>query len=181
MTGYHDYVLGLIPAFVLGPIAASSLVGLSVQLAVAAGGAAAALVIGHAMFVRGPVPTRSAPETHVASIDGSDETATVTADSGVTATDVVTEADAAANAAVTSEPVPTTETTPTQTAAKTTTQTAAKTATQTTTQTAAKTPGQAQAQSTTSRPTQATAQQTTAHQTTQTTAPGDAPSFGPAE
>jgi FtsZ-interacting cell division protein ZipA len=169
MTGYHDYVLGLIPAFVLGPIAASSLVGLSVQLAVAAGGAAAALVIGHAMFVRGPVPTRSAPETHVASVDGSDETATVTADSGVTATDVVTEADAAANAAVTSEPVPTTETTPTQTA------------TQTTTQTAAKTPGQAQAQSTTSRPTQATAQRTTAHQTTQTTAPGDAPSFGPAE
>jgi FtsZ-interacting cell division protein ZipA len=174
MTGYHDYVLGLIPAFVLGPIAASSLVGLSVQLAVAAGGAAAALVIGHAMFVRGPVPTRSAPETHVASVDGSDETATVTADSGVTATDVVTEADAAANAAVTSEPVPTTETTPTQTATKTT-------PTQTATQTAAKTPGQAQAQSTTSRPTQATAQQTTAHQTTQTTAPGDAPSFGPAE
>lgn len=70
MTGYHDYVLGLIPTFVLGPIAAASLVGLSVQIAVAVGGAAAALVVAHAMFVRGPVPS---------------QTTTVTAADGVTA------------------------------------------------------------------------------------------------
>jgi len=55
MTGYHDYVLGLIPALVLGPIALSSVVGLPVRVAVAVGGAAAALLVGHAMFVRGPV------------------------------------------------------------------------------------------------------------------------------
>lgn len=57
MTGYHDYVLGLVPALLLGPLAAVPLVGLSVEVAVAVGGAAAALVVGHAMFVRGPVPT----------------------------------------------------------------------------------------------------------------------------
>lgn len=72
MTGYHDYVLGLIPTFVLGPIAAASLVGLSVQVAVAVGGAAAALVVGHAMFVRGPAPTTTATVT---AADGVDSTA----------------------------------------------------------------------------------------------------------
>jgi hypothetical protein len=63
MTGYHDYVLGAIPAFVLGPIVASPLVGLSLQIAVAVGGAAAALLVGHALFVRGPVPNRSTETT----------------------------------------------------------------------------------------------------------------------
>jgi hypothetical protein len=71
MTGYHDYVLGLIPTFVLGPIAAASLVGLSVQVAVAVGGAAAALVVAHAMFVRGPVPSgTTAATTTVTAADG---------------------------------------------------------------------------------------------------------------
>lgn len=63
MTGYHDYVLGAIPAFVLGPIVASPLVGLSLQIAVAIGGAAAALLVGHALFVRGPVPQESTRTT----------------------------------------------------------------------------------------------------------------------
>lgn len=63
MTGYHDYVLGLIPALVLGPIALSSFVGVPVRVAVGVGGAAAALLVGHAMFVRGPV-------TRVAADDG---------------------------------------------------------------------------------------------------------------
>ena len=64
MTGYHDYVLCLIPTMVLGPIALSSVVGLPVRVAVAVGGAAAALLVGHAMFVRGPV-TRVAAENGV--------------------------------------------------------------------------------------------------------------------
>ncbi|ERH12977.1 MAG: hypothetical protein J07HB67_02008 [halophilic archaeon J07HB67] len=66
MTGYHDYVLCLIPTMVLGPIAFSSVVGLPVSVAVAVGGAAAALLIGHAMFVRGPV-TRAPVGESVAS------------------------------------------------------------------------------------------------------------------
>ncbi|MFB6175990.1 MAG: hypothetical protein ABEI99_02385 [Halobaculum sp.] len=63
MTSYHDYVLGAIPVFVLGPIAVSPLVGLSLQIAVTGGGAAAALMIGHALFVRGPVPQESTERT----------------------------------------------------------------------------------------------------------------------
>ena len=64
MTGYHDYVLGLIPTLVLGPIALSSFVGMPVRVAVGVGGAAAALLVGHAMFVRGPV-TRGTAEDDV--------------------------------------------------------------------------------------------------------------------
>ncbi|WP_435129457.1 hypothetical protein [Halobaculum sp. D14] len=55
MTGYHDYVLGLIPAALLGITAVLALAGLPVRAAVPVGGAASALLIGHAMFVRGPV------------------------------------------------------------------------------------------------------------------------------
>jgi len=63
MTGYHDYVLCLI---LLGPIALSSVVGLPVRVAVAVGGAAAALLVGHAMFVRGPVTRVGADDAVVA-------------------------------------------------------------------------------------------------------------------
>lgn len=66
MTGYHDYVLCLIPTMVLGPIALSSVVGLPVRVAVAVGGAAAALLVGHAMFVRGPVTRVAADDAVVA-------------------------------------------------------------------------------------------------------------------
>jgi hypothetical protein len=75
MTGYHDYVLGLIPTLVLGPIAFSSFVGLPVRVAVGVGGAAAALLVGHAMFVRGPV-------TRVAADDGVTQSAVGSAVSG---------------------------------------------------------------------------------------------------
>lgn len=60
MTGYHDYVLGLIPAALLGITALLALAGLPVQAAVPVGGGVSALLIAHAMFVRGPV-TATAP------------------------------------------------------------------------------------------------------------------------
>lgn len=97
MTGYHDYVLGLVPASLLGPLAAVPLVGLPVEVAVAVGGAAAALVVGHAMFVRGPVPTVA------------DAATTVTAATDVRADDVaVTGPDGEAVAPATTETAETT-------------------------------------------------------------------------
>ncbi|MFC7071371.1 hypothetical protein [Halobaculum lipolyticum] len=55
MTGYHDYVLGLIPAALLGITFMLEGLGWSLQVAVPVGGAVAAGLVGHAMFVRGPV------------------------------------------------------------------------------------------------------------------------------
>ncbi|QLG26756.1 hypothetical protein HUG10_03990 [Halorarum halophilum] len=63
MTGYHDYVLGLIPAALLGITALLALAGLSVQMAVPVGGGVAALLIAHAMFVRGPGATTGSAAT----------------------------------------------------------------------------------------------------------------------
>ncbi|MEZ3162644.1 hypothetical protein ABNG03_16240 [Halorubrum sp. RMP-47] len=55
MTGYYDYVLGLIPAALIGVTALFTLVGLSLTAALPAGAVAAATVMAHAMFVRAPV------------------------------------------------------------------------------------------------------------------------------
>ena len=55
MTGYYDYVLGLIPAALIGVTALLNLVGLSLSSALPAGAVAAATVMAHAMFVRAPV------------------------------------------------------------------------------------------------------------------------------
>ncbi|WP_049893818.1 hypothetical protein [Halogranum rubrum] len=55
MTGYYDYVLGVIPLALLGITAVLSVVGFPLAMAVPAGGGVAALVIGHALFVNGPV------------------------------------------------------------------------------------------------------------------------------
>ncbi|ELZ55183.1 MULTISPECIES: hypothetical protein [Halorubrum] len=55
MTGYYDYVLGLIPAALIGVTAVLTLVGLSPTSAMSAGAAAAAAVMAHALFVRAPV------------------------------------------------------------------------------------------------------------------------------
>ena len=55
MTGYYDYVLGLIPAALIGVTALLTLVGLSVTSALPAGAVAAATVMAHAIFVRAPV------------------------------------------------------------------------------------------------------------------------------
>lgn len=68
MTGYHDYVLGLIPIALLGVTLLMESVGWSLRVAVPVGGLVAAGLVGHAMFVRGPVTSRpvpDAPATHV--------------------------------------------------------------------------------------------------------------------
>ncbi|MFC6725794.1 hypothetical protein ACFQE1_15745 [Halobium palmae] len=61
MTGYYDYVLGLIPAAMLGITAVLTLAGISLSLAVPVGASASALVIGHALFVNGPVSAVEEP------------------------------------------------------------------------------------------------------------------------
>jgi hypothetical protein len=55
MTGYYDYVLGVIPLALLGITTALSIVGFPLTMAVPAGASVAALVIGHALFINGPV------------------------------------------------------------------------------------------------------------------------------
>ncbi|OYR68661.1 hypothetical protein [Halorubrum ezzemoulense] len=61
MTGYYDYVLGLIPVALIGVTASLTLVGLSLTSALPVGAVAAATVMAHAMFVRNPVAD-GAPE-----------------------------------------------------------------------------------------------------------------------
>ncbi|MEZ3115538.1 hypothetical protein RYH80_06360 [Halobaculum sp. MBLA0147] len=102
MTGYHDYVLGLVPALLIGPLAAVPLVGLSVEVAVAVGGAAAALVVGHAMFVRGPVPTvADAATTVTAATDVRADGVTVAGPDGEAIAPARTETDETTAAGVT--------------------------------------------------------------------------------
>ncbi|WP_280587313.1 hypothetical protein [Halorubrum sp. Boch-26] len=55
MTGYYDYVLGLIPAALIGVTAFLNLVGLSLTAALPGGALVAGAVMAHALFVRGPV------------------------------------------------------------------------------------------------------------------------------
>jgi len=55
MTGYYDYVLGLIPTALIGVTAVLNLVGLSVTAALPGGALVAGGVMVHAMFVRNPV------------------------------------------------------------------------------------------------------------------------------
>ncbi|QAU13736.1 hypothetical protein EKH57_13955 [Halorubrum sp. BOL3-1] len=55
MTGYYDYVPGLIPAALIGVTALLALFGLSLTAAMPAGAVAAAAVMTHATFVRAPV------------------------------------------------------------------------------------------------------------------------------
>ncbi len=55
MTGYYDYVLGIIPLALLGITTVLSVVGFPLTLAVPAGASVAGLVVGHALFVNGPV------------------------------------------------------------------------------------------------------------------------------
>ncbi|PAU82829.1 hypothetical protein CK500_11895 [Halorubrum salipaludis] len=55
MTGYYDYVLGLIPAALIGVTAALNLVGLSLTAALPGGALVAGAVMAHAIFVKAPV------------------------------------------------------------------------------------------------------------------------------
>lgn len=55
MTGYYDYVLGLIPAALLGVTAFLNLVGLSLTAALPGGAVVSFGIMAHAIFVRNPV------------------------------------------------------------------------------------------------------------------------------
>lgn len=71
MTGYYDYVLALIPGVLVGVTAMLTLFGTPLRPALFAGSGASLLVVGHALFVRGPAvdhpstaeAARSASET----------------------------------------------------------------------------------------------------------------------
>lgn len=60
MTGYYDLVLGLIPVALLGLTAALTSAGLGLTTAVPIAASVPVGLIGHAMFVNGPVD--DAPE-----------------------------------------------------------------------------------------------------------------------
>lgn len=62
MTDYYDYVLALIPGTLLGIAAVLSLIGLPLETALSGGGAMSLLVVGHAVFVNGPVVDESVPD-----------------------------------------------------------------------------------------------------------------------
>ncbi|WP_101297911.1 hypothetical protein [Halegenticoccus soli] len=62
MTGYYDYVLGLIPLALLGITTMLSVVGFPLTTAVPVAASVSGLVIGHALFVNGPVDS-STPAT----------------------------------------------------------------------------------------------------------------------
>ena len=61
MTGYYDYVLGLIPLALIGLTGGLAQTSLSLTQAVPIAAAVAAGIIGHAMFVRTPVTHSSLP------------------------------------------------------------------------------------------------------------------------
>jgi hypothetical protein len=61
MTGYYDLVLGAIPLALLGITGAFTLLGLSLTSGVLVGAATSVGVIGHAMFVNGPVDEVTEP------------------------------------------------------------------------------------------------------------------------
>jgi len=67
MTGYYDLILGLIPLSLLGITAAMSAVGVSMTAAVPLAAIVPVALIGHALFVNGPVDETSVATTQSAS------------------------------------------------------------------------------------------------------------------
>ncbi len=61
MTGYYDLILGLIPLALVGVTGAFSVAGLALTTAVPLGAIVSVLLIGHALFVNGPVDEAPAP------------------------------------------------------------------------------------------------------------------------
>ncbi|SEH47478.1 hypothetical protein SAMN05192561_102286 [Halopenitus malekzadehii] len=86
MSGYYDYILGLIPATLIGITLALTLVGLPVVSAVPAGATVAIGLMGHAMFVKGPVPETPSIDRDGRGAAGVDHAArTPTGNSGMSA------------------------------------------------------------------------------------------------
>jgi hypothetical protein len=57
MTGYYDFILGLIPLALVGVTGVLNVAGLAATTAVPVGAGVAVLLVGHALFVNGPVDT----------------------------------------------------------------------------------------------------------------------------
>ncbi len=55
MSEYYDVILGLIPLAFLGTVGGFSLSGFSITTAVTAAGLVGVTLVGHALFVNGPV------------------------------------------------------------------------------------------------------------------------------
>lgn len=62
MVEYYDIILGLIPVTLLGLAGLLYGIGITPAIAVPAAAAVAACLVGHAMFVRSPVP--ESPREH---------------------------------------------------------------------------------------------------------------------
>ena len=76
MMGYYDYVLGLIPLTLLGLTGLLVLSGMGVTTAVPLGAGVSGLVVGHALFINGPVDaTETAGTTMPAQPEMADTTA----------------------------------------------------------------------------------------------------------
>jgi hypothetical protein len=64
MTGYYDLILGLIPLSLIGVTGVLSVVGFSLTSAVPLAASIPVALIGHALFVNGPVENpQSTPDT----------------------------------------------------------------------------------------------------------------------
>ena len=61
MTGYYDYILGLIPLALLGITGTLVVAGLQLTTAVPMAAGVSALLTGHALFVNGPSSPRPIP------------------------------------------------------------------------------------------------------------------------
>jgi hypothetical protein len=80
MVGYYDYVLGLIPLTLLGLTGLLVLTGMGTTTAVPLGAGVAGLVVGHALFINGPVdPTDVAPTAPAAAPEPVETAGTATA------------------------------------------------------------------------------------------------------
>ncbi|WP_135535323.1 MULTISPECIES: hypothetical protein [Halostella] len=62
MTNYYDIVLGLIPVALLGLTALLTTAGLGLTTAVPLAASVSVALIGHAMFVNGPVDSTETPQ-----------------------------------------------------------------------------------------------------------------------
>ncbi|MEE6210253.1 hypothetical protein U3A55_08805 [Salarchaeum sp. III] len=63
MSEYYDVILGLIPLAFLGTIGGFSFTGFSLTTAVTAAGLVGIALVGHALFVNGPVDRAPATTT----------------------------------------------------------------------------------------------------------------------
>jgi hypothetical protein len=72
MTGYYDLVLGLIPLSLAGTTSALLGVGVELTTAVQIGSLIAVALIGHALFVNGPVEIPSQQSSQDSSLQSAD-------------------------------------------------------------------------------------------------------------